>query len=201
MSRLLSAAELSAPVSQLPPAAYFDEALLAREREILFANGPGYAGHSLMVPEVNDYAVLASRQNTYALTRTPAGVNLISNVCRHRQALMLTDRGTLADNGGNVVCPLHRWTYSGAGELIGAPHFPCNPALHLRNNALKSWNGLLFDGPCDPSPATKPRASSNITNLGGRSDSDFSRGAMPGGQGIPTVRCRSIRPLRKTRRR
>ncbi|MBL8309303.1 MAG: aromatic ring-hydroxylating dioxygenase subunit alpha [Burkholderiales bacterium] len=150
MSRLLSAADLSAPVSQLPPSAYFDEALLARERELLFAHGPNYVGHTLMVPEVNDYAVLASRHNAYALTHTPEGINLISNVCRHRQALMLTDRGSLSSNGGNVVCPLHRWTYSGAGELIGAPHFPCNPALHLRNNALKSWNGLLFDGPRDP---------------------------------------------------
>ena len=39
--------------------------------------------------------------------------------------------GSLAQNGGNVVCPLHRWTYSGEGELIGAPHFACNPELNL----------------------------------------------------------------------
>ena len=110
MSRLLSAAELSAPVSQLPPAAYFDEALLARERELLFACGPGYVGHELMVPNAGDYAVLASRNNAHALTRTERGVNMISNVCRHRQAIMLDGRGSLAQNGGNVVCPLHRWT-------------------------------------------------------------------------------------------
>jgi len=150
MSRLLSAAELSAPVSQLPPAAYFDEALLARERELLFARGPGYVGHELMVPNAGDYAVLASRNNAHALTRTERGVNMISNVCRHRQAIMLDGRGSLAQNGGNVVCPLHRWTYSGEGELIGAPHFACNPELNLQNKGLKAWNGLLFDGPRDP---------------------------------------------------
>ncbi|HPH14210.1 MAG TPA: aromatic ring-hydroxylating dioxygenase subunit alpha [Burkholderiaceae bacterium] len=150
MTRPLTDAQIAAPVSQLPPAAYFDESLLAREREILFARGPGYAGHQLMVPSVNDFAVLATRNNAQALTHTASGVNLISNICRHRQAMMLDGRGSLAQNGGNVVCPLHRWTYSGEGELIGAPHFPCNPALNLQNHGLKSWNGLLFDGPRDP---------------------------------------------------
>ncbi len=150
MARLLTAAELSAPSSQLPPSVYFDEALLARERELLFAQGPGYAGHELMVPEIGDYQVLDSRHQAQALTRSERGVNLISNICRHRQALMLTGRGSLQSNGGHVVCPLHRWTYSAEGELVGAPHFPCNPALSLENRGLKRWNGLLFDGPRDP---------------------------------------------------
>ena len=157
MTRPFTARELSAPVTQLPPSAYFDAALLQRERELLFANGgsgaaggPGYAGHELMVPGLSDYAVLASRSNAQALTRTESGVNLISNICRHRQAMMLDGRGSLSVNGGNVVCPLHRWTYSGVGQLIGAPHFPCNPQLNLRNSGLKAWNGLLFDGPSNP---------------------------------------------------
>ena len=67
MSRLLSAAELSAPVSQLPPAAYFDEALLARERELLFARGPGY-------PELNlDNATLDAIHNGLSAFRQGAG--------------------------------------------------------------------------------------------------------------------------------
>jgi len=150
MSRLLSAAELSAPVSQLPPAAYFDAALFAHEQERLFAGGPGYVGHELMVPAPGDYTVLDARSKAQTLTRNERGVHLISNVCRHRQAIMLDGRGSLAANGGNIVCPLHRWTYSAEGELIGAPHFPCNPALSLENRGLKRWNGMLFDGPRDP---------------------------------------------------
>ena len=95
MTRLSTVAELSASVSQLPPSAYFDPALLARERERLFAkDAPGYAGHDLMVPNPSDYAVLATRNNAQALTRTERGVNLISNICRHRQAMMLDGRGT-----------------------------------------------------------------------------------------------------------
>src|SRR6185312_1695996 len=90
-----------------------------------------------------------------ALVRTPQGVSLISNVCRHRQALILKGRGSLlaqqpGSAGGNIVCPLHRWTYSGgngnpAGTLLGAPHFAQDPCLNLNNYPLQQWNGLLFE--------------------------------------------------------
>ncbi|MCX8097655.1 MAG: Rieske (2Fe-2S) protein, partial [Casimicrobiaceae bacterium] len=144
MSRLLSAAELAVPTSQLPPSVYFDAALFERERELLFARGPGYVGHERMVPEVGDYFVLDARNEAQMLTRTERGVHLISNLCRHRQAVMLKGRGSLNSTGGTIVCPLHRWTYSAEGELLGAPHFPCNPSLSLENRPLKRWNGLLF---------------------------------------------------------
>jgi phenylpropionate dioxygenase-like ring-hydroxylating dioxygenase large terminal subunit len=57
---------------------------------------------------------------------------------------MLQGSGTLQ---GNIVCPIHRWTYDTAGELIGAPHFPQNPCLNLNKAKLENWNGLLFKGP------------------------------------------------------
>jgi choline monooxygenase len=60
------------------------------------------------VPEVGDFLALAQEGEGPALVRTPAGVELISNVCRHRQAVMLRAAAT---PGSNVVCPLHRWTY------------------------------------------------------------------------------------------
>ena len=60
---------------------------------------------------------------------------------------MLDGRGSLAQNGGNVVCPLHRWTYSGEGALMGAPRFPAIPSSNHRTKGLKAWNRLLFDGP------------------------------------------------------
>jgi phenylpropionate dioxygenase-like ring-hydroxylating dioxygenase large terminal subunit len=46
---------------------------------------------------------------------------------------MLKGRGNLLSEGkghagGNIVCPLHRWTYSTSGELLGAPHFSHDPA-------------------------------------------------------------------------
>ena len=142
--------------TQLPVSSYFDEALYQREMETLFQRGPRYVGHALSVPSVGDYATLIQEGEGRALVRTPTGIELISNVCRHRQALMLRGRGSVnrtapGTAGGNIVCPLHRWTYSGgsgtspAGTLLGAPHFANDPCLNLNNYPLREWNGLLFE--------------------------------------------------------
>ena len=32
-------------------------------------------------------------------------------------------------SGGNIVCPLHRWTYDNQGQILGAPQFPSTPCL------------------------------------------------------------------------
>jgi phenylpropionate dioxygenase-like ring-hydroxylating dioxygenase large terminal subunit len=129
--------------TQLGVASYFDEALFRAEQRLIFDAVPKYVGHALAVPEVGDYHVLQHEGDGRALMRSPQGVQLVSNVCRHRQAVMLHGRG---NTGGQVICPLHRWTYALDGQLKGAPHFDEDPCLHLRNYALQSWNGLLFEG-------------------------------------------------------
>ena len=136
--------------SQLPVTSYFDQALFEREMRLIFESGPRYVGHSLAVPNPGDYFALPQEAEGRALVRNPqGGVELISNVCRHRQAVMLKGRGSLQTEakghaGGNIVCPLHRWTYSSKGELLGAPHFKHDPCLNLNNYQLREWNGLLF---------------------------------------------------------
>jgi choline monooxygenase len=131
--------------SQLPVASYFDPAFFQRERETLFKHAPAYVGHELMVPEIGSYQTLAADKQARALIRSAQGIECISNVCRHRQAIMLQGRGQT----DNIVCPLHRWTYDLQGQLIGAPHFPEQPCAHLQKTPLKNWHGLLFEGPHD----------------------------------------------------
>ena len=128
--------------SQLSVHSYFDEDLFRKEQSLIFDSCPRYLGHELSVPAVGDFLALAQEGEGRALVRTPAGVELISNVCRHRQAVMLKGRG---NTRSNVVCPLHRWTYDLHGQLIGAPHFAQDPCLNLRNYALQNWHGLLFE--------------------------------------------------------
>ncbi len=163
--------------SQLPVSSYFDAALYAREMEQIFATGPRYVGHALSVPEMGDYYALPQEQGGRALVRNGTGIELISNVCRHRQALMLKGRGSLlgqgaASAGGNIVCPLHRWTYSGvsdqrpSGQLIGAPHFATDPCLNLNNYPLQEWNGLLFE-------ANGRDVALDMAGLGPRAELDF----------------------------
>ncbi|MBX3609982.1 MAG: aromatic ring-hydroxylating dioxygenase subunit alpha [Hydrogenophaga sp.] len=150
--------QLQQAKSQFSVSSYFDEALFQRELELIFQRGPRYVGHALSVPELGDYYALPQEGEGRALVRTRSGIELVSNVCRHRQAIMLKGRGNLGIErpghaGGNIVCPLHRWTYSGmnapqgakAGELLGAPHFDHDPCLNLNNYRLREWNGLLFE--------------------------------------------------------
>ncbi len=116
------------------------------------------------MPEVGDYHALPQEGEGRALVRTAQGVELISNVCRHRQALMLRGRG---HTGSNVVCPLHRWTYDTHGQLLGAPHFADDPCLNLRNYPVQNWNGLLFEG-------GGRDVNADLARLGPKADMDFS---------------------------
>ena len=109
---LLRAEQTSAAVAmpQLPVRAYFDPDVYAAEVRALFAQGPGYVGHVLMVPEAGDYHVLDGRGDGQVLVRADEGrdgVALLSNVCRHRQAVMLNGRGKTE----RIVWPLQRGTY------------------------------------------------------------------------------------------
>ena len=149
--------------TQLPVSAYFDEGLFRKELETIFRAGPRYLGHELAVPQVGDYYALPQEGEGRALVRTPQGVQLISNVCRHRQAVMLRGRGNTQHN---IVCPLHRWTYDLKGQLLGAPHFQDDPCLHLNNYKVRTWNGMVFED-------NGRNVAADLAQLGPRADLDF----------------------------
>ncbi|NML31703.1 aromatic ring-hydroxylating oxygenase subunit alpha [Paraburkholderia antibiotica] len=145
----------------LPASAYFDDALFELEMARIFANSALYVGHEQSVPNPGDWRRLPQDEGGRVLVRNAGGVQLLSNVCRHRQALMLGGEagdvsgsshtsGNLAATGGNIVCPLHRWTYDGRGELIGAPEFEHKPCRNLERFGLKHCHGLLYEGPREP---------------------------------------------------
>lgn len=146
--------------AQLSVDSYFDEATFAREQALIFNKSARYVGHEKLVPEIGDWRVLAHENAGRVLVRNAQGVELLSNVCRHRQAIMLgfgnsasgppVDHGNLRSTGGNIVCPVHRWTYSKQGKLLGAPQFPETPCTSLQRFTLKNCHGLLFEGPRDP---------------------------------------------------
>jgi choline monooxygenase len=129
----------------------------------------------LAVPEAGDYMALPQEHEGRALVRNAQGIELISNVCRHRQAVMLKGRGNLnhpsAGMGGNIVCPLHRWTYATDGQLLGAPHFQHDPCLNLNNYKLREWNGLLFED-------NGRDIAAELDSMGPRSQLDFSGYAL-----------------------
>ncbi len=147
--------------SQLPVAWYTDQDFYSLEQKILFPKAPKYIGHEIMVPNQGDYYALPWLNEAKVLVHNDHGVELISNVCRHRQAIMLNGRG----NTQHIVCPLHRWTYNIKGDLLGAPHFKENPCLHLEKQLLQSWQGLLFE--------TNYNVAKELNNIGCKQDFDF----------------------------
>jgi choline monooxygenase len=166
---MASLASLSAPnvsalkpqnTPQLPVAWYVDPGIHELEQKLLAAS-PRYIGHELMVSNPGDYHTLEWMNQAKALVRNENGIELISNVCRHRQAIMLDGKG----NTRNIVCPLHRWTYNLKGELMGAPHFPENPCLNLDKSSLQNWQGLLFD--------SKRDIAKDLAAVGCKQDFDF----------------------------
>jgi phenylpropionate dioxygenase-like ring-hydroxylating dioxygenase large terminal subunit len=143
MSAIASKNLLAPAASQLPVSWYFDEKVFDLEKRLIFDAGPGYVGHELMVPELGSYRSLEWLDHSKLLIRNADGCHQMSNICRHRQAIMLQGSGRTE----HIVCPIHRWTYDPHGRLLGAPHFPENPCLNLRRQALENWQGLLFKGP------------------------------------------------------
>ena len=162
----ISLQALESSRSQLSVSSYFDDEVFRKEQLLIFQQMPRYVGHELAVPNVGDFQTLAQEGEGRALVRSKDGVELISNVCRHRQAVMLRGRGSTSAQQHNVVCPLHRWTYNLHGQLIGAPHFDEDPCLNLRNYPLQRWNGLMFEG------GSRDLAA-ELSQLGPRAELDF----------------------------
>ncbi len=145
----------------LPIDWYINPQVYAAEQQ-LFANAPKYVGHALMVPNAGDFYTLDWMGNAKALVNQNGEISLLSNVCRHRQAIMLNGRG----NADNIVCPLHRWTYDLNGTLLGAPRFDTNPCLHLDKTPLSNWQGMLFE--------QAPNIAKELESIGCKQDFDFS---------------------------
>jgi len=149
MSDLAGQLALTRTPTHLPLSWYFDPKVAELERKLLFDRGPGYVGHALMAPEPGSYRVLDWRESGpgWMLVNNDGRHDMVSNVCRHRQAVMLEGAGKLP--GGTITCPIHRWAYDSAGKHIGAPHFPDHPCLDLPKRDIQQWHGMLFDGPRD----------------------------------------------------
>ncbi|MEO8079117.1 MAG: aromatic ring-hydroxylating dioxygenase subunit alpha [Caldimonas sp.] len=154
--------------SQLGVSSYFDPDLFRRESETLFARSPRYVGHELSIPNPGDFQTLADEGDGRALVRSTEGVRLLSNVCRHRQAVILRGRG---NTGDNVVCPLHHWTYDLSGQLVGAPHFADDPCRALARYPVQFWNGMVFEAPCGSGRGGN--VASDLARIGPIADLDF----------------------------
>ena len=120
---------------------YFDEHILEKEQALF--DQCRFLAHRLHIDENSgrNYYCLPQENDARVLVNNNNGIELLSNVCRHRQAVMLKGSGTTQ----NIVCPLHGWTYNREGTIQAAPHFDPCPKSDLRRYRIQEWNGLLFE--------------------------------------------------------
>lgn len=151
---------LQTPKTQLPINAYCSEAIFKEEQRRIFDQASLYVGNQRLVPEQGDWFALPQEDNGRVLIHNTHGVQLLSNVCRHRQAIMLGDadqlvrpsipnRGNLGGANARIRCPLHAWTYNDTGKLIAAHKMSPTPCKHLDAFPLQSLSGFLFEGKRD----------------------------------------------------
>ncbi len=86
--------------TQLPVNAYFDQERFQLEMARIFNRSSRYVGHEKLVPEVGDWRTLVQEDAGRVLVRNANGIELVSNVCRHRQSIMLG--GAPGNVAGNV---------------------------------------------------------------------------------------------------
>jgi choline monooxygenase len=89
----------------------------------------------------NTIAPLAQFDNKWAAQKINDKVMMINNSCLHRGATIVKEKQT---HNGNLVCPLHRWTYDQTGKLLGEPFEGAKGCLRTAETTI--WNQMIFKG-------------------------------------------------------
>src|SRR3546814_13826504 len=97
--------------TQLSASSYFSESIFEQELALIFKNSALYVGHEKLVPEAGDWRTLPQEQAGRVLVRHPQGVELLSNVCRHRQAILLRSEDRREGQEVSSTCSYRWWLY------------------------------------------------------------------------------------------
>lgn len=130
----------------MPRAVYTDPELLMAERRHLFGSEWVCIGRVEEIPEPGDFMTFQLCDEPLVAVRGDDGeIRALSNVCRHRGALIATGTGS----GTHLLCPYHHWSYGLDGQLARAPrmesHAEFEPAsCRLPRFAVEQWMGFLF---------------------------------------------------------
>ena len=131
----------------LPGHYFFDEAIFAQEKELLFANSWLYVDRADQIAKAGDYILKTVLEESLIFVRDQNNeLRGFYNVCRHRGTQVCTDE---AGKRQSFQCPYHAWTYGLDGRLLGAPTMqdvdsfdPADYGLHPVETAV--WEGNIF---------------------------------------------------------
>lgn len=139
----------------MPASFYTDQTLLDIERRTLFGQEWVCIGRADEIPSPGDHMTFQLCDEPLVAVRGDDRViRVLSNVCRHRGALVASGRGT----SSHLQCPYHHWTYGLDGMLQRAPrldeHQSFDPSTcALPSFATEEWMGFVFVSLAhDPAP-------------------------------------------------
>ncbi len=143
----------------MPKSYYTNPDVLAIERQHLFGNEWICIGRTDEIAKSGDYMTFQLCDEPLIAVRGEDGkIRVLSNVCRHRGALLADGRG----NTHRLVCPYHHWSYDLEGKLAGAPRMDVHKtfdkaACRLPKFAAEEWHGFLFANLSTNPPPLAPR--------------------------------------------
>ena len=141
----------------LPRESYTSEAILAEERERIFASSWNCVGRASRLREPGDFFTREIAGESILVVRDKSGrTRAFFNVCRHRGTRICREAsGRFKDS---IQCAYHAWTYALDGRLVGAPHMQeavdfDKADYPLHEAAVAEWEGFLFVNPAEnPAP-------------------------------------------------
>jgi choline monooxygenase len=134
--------------SLLPPRVYSDSHIFELERERIFARSWLPVCHVSQIRESGQYvASVLGGEAVVAVRGADGAVRVMSNVCRHRNTILLSGAGSCKAN--RILCPYHGWTYRLDGSLVGAPFMDQaqgfdKSSIRLPEFRSEIWHGFVM---------------------------------------------------------
>lgn len=129
----------------IPLAWYCDPVLAAHEKQKIVNQLPFYFAHQSAAPQPGHYYVMPTTFSGKILIHNKHGIEVISNICRHRQSTLLSGVGKTH----YISCPVHSWSYNLEGELLAAHHVQGSVCEQLEKTPTSQWRGFVFNNAVD----------------------------------------------------
>ncbi len=101
--------------------------------------------HAKWLSAVNDipdgHYLVPTDDQSVVLINDHGKIRCVSNICTHKKAVMFSGAGVI---GSTITCPVHKWSWSKSGKILGARGFDKSPCMDLPEYQLDHMNGHLF---------------------------------------------------------
>lgn len=140
----------------IPTAWYTDPRVAALEEQLLLGSAWFYLGDAGAVAAPGSYLAAWAGREPVVVTRDSAGtLRALSNVCRHRGAVIASGCGTAE----TLMCPYHGWSYRLDGTVESSARTPVPAGLRLPELTVEAVGPLLFaTRAADPAPVSEQLA-------------------------------------------